>query len=76
MKYLCPRDFRRGEMEENMILPYHFSDEQIYSVADTRLGLYRQTGMRVVNFLLNPEVLSIGKEDRPGLVNPLTYYLR
>ena len=60
----------------NKILPYHFSDEQIYSVANTRLGLYRQTGMRVVNFLLNPEVLSIGKEDRPGLVNPLTYYLR
>ena len=60
----------------NKILPYHFSDEQIYSVANTRLGLYRQTGMRVANFLLNPEVLSIGKEDRPGLVNPLTYYLR
>ena len=60
----------------NKILPYHFSDEQIYSVANTRLGLYRQTGMRVANFLLNPEVLSIGKEDRPGLVNPLAYYLR
>ncbi|WP_259295369.1 reverse transcriptase domain-containing protein, partial [Faecalicoccus pleomorphus] len=60
----------------NKVLPYHFSDEQIYSVANTRLGLYRQTGMRVANFLLNPEVLAIGKEDRPGLVNPLTYYLR
>ena len=60
----------------NKVLPYNFSDEQIYSVANTRLGLYRQTGMRVANFLLNPEVLAIGKEDRPGLVNPLTYYLR
>ena len=60
----------------NKILPYNFSDEQIYSVANTRLGLYRQTGLKVANFLLNADVLAIRKEDRPGLVNPLTYYLR
>ena len=60
----------------NKILPYNFSDEQIYSVANTRLGLYRQTGLKVANFLLNADVLAIRKGDRPGLVNPLTYYLR
>ena len=60
----------------NKILPYNFSDEQIYSVANTRLGLYRQTGLKVANFLINADVLAIRKGDRPGLVNPLTYYLR
>src|SRR5699024_3765810 len=51
----------------NKILPYNFSDEQIYSVANTRLGLYRQTGLKVANFLLNADVLAIRKGDRPGL---------
>lgn len=60
----------------NKVLPYNFPDERIYSLANTRLGLYRRTQLPVVNFLLNPDVLSIRKEDRPGLVNPLAYYLR
>lgn len=60
----------------NKKLPYHFSDEQIYSVANTRLGVYKQANGNVVNFLLNAEVLAIRKEERPGLVNPLLYYLR
>lgn len=60
----------------NKVLPYNFPDERIHSVANTRLGLYRRTQLPVVNFLLNPDVLSISKEDRPGLVNPLAYYLR
>lgn len=60
----------------NKKLPYHFSDEQIYAVANTRLGLYRQAYGNVVNFLLNVDILAIRKEERPGLVNPLTYYLR
>lgn len=60
----------------NKVLPYNLPDERIYSVANTRLGLYRRTQLPVVNFLLNPDVLSISKEDRPGLVNPLAYYLR
>ena len=60
----------------NKKLPYNFSDEQIYSVANTRLGLYKQANANVVNFLLNADVLAIRKEERPGLVNPLAYYLR
>ncbi|MGX6965199.1 group II intron maturase-specific domain-containing protein, partial [Tetragenococcus halophilus subsp. halophilus] len=27
------------------------------------------------NFTLSPKVLAIKKKDRPGLVNPLNYYL-
>ncbi len=49
--------------------------EDIYKVANSRLGWYRKCGMDVVNYLLSPKVLSIKKADRPGLVNPLEYYL-
>ena len=59
----------------NKKLSCHFTDEQIFSVANTRLGLYRQANGHVVNFLLSPKILAIKKEDRPGLVNPLNYYL-
>lgn len=59
----------------NNKLSCHFTDEQIFSVANTRLGLYRQANGHVVNFLLSPKILAIKKEDRPGLVNPLNYYL-
>lgn len=51
------------------------SEEEIYSTANTRLGLYRQKGMRVANYILSPKWLKEEKEDRPGLVDPLEYYL-
>lgn len=53
-----------------------FNHESIYKVANSRLGLYRQSGMNVVNFILNPKLLETKIKDRPGLVNPLEYYLR
>ncbi len=53
-----------------------FSEEEIYKCANTRLGWYRRSGMDVVNFILSPKVLNIGKGDRPGLVHPLNYYLK
>lgn len=49
-------------------------DEDIFKVANSRLGWYKQSGMNIVNFLLSPEILGIKKKDRPGLVNPLAYY--
>ena len=52
-----------------------FSEEEIYATANTRLGLYRQAGQRTVNYILNPKLLATGKGDRPGLVDPLKYYL-
>lgn len=52
-----------------------FSWEEIFKVACSRLGWYRRAGFDVVNYLLSPKVLAIRKGDRPGLVNPLEYYL-
>ena len=54
----------------------NFTDEDIFKVANSRLGLYRQCGMNIVNFILSQTVLAIRKANRPGLVNPLEYYLR
>ena len=54
----------------------NFTNEDIYKVANSRLGLYRQCGMNVINFIISPRVLAIRKANRPGLVNPLEYYLR
>ena len=53
-----------------------FTDEEVFKVANSRLGLYRQCGMNVINFIISPKVLGIQKAERPGLVNPLEYYLR
>ena len=71
-----PLKIYRSLMLLNRKLPYHFSDERIFAVANTRLGLYKQSNGDVVNYLLSPEILAIKKGDRPGLVNPLEYYLR
>ena len=51
---------------------------QIYKAANSGLGWYRRSGMSTVNFLLSPKVLALPnkKENRPGLVDPLSYYLR
>lgn len=54
----------------------NLTDEDIFKVANTRLGLYRQCGMNVINFIISPKVLALPKAERPGLVNPLEYYLR
>ena len=54
----------------------NFTEEDIYKVANSRLGLYRQCGMNVINFIISPTVLAIRKANRSGLVNPLEYYLR
>ena len=70
-----PRRIYINLQKLNKKFSYHFSDEEIFSVANTRLGLYRQASGHVVNFLLSPKILAIKKKDRPGLVNPLIYYL-
>jgi RNA-directed DNA polymerase len=71
-----PRKIYKNLQLLNRKLPYKFREEQIYSVANTRLGLYKQANGNVVNFLLNADILAINKEGIPGLVNPLEYYLR
>ena len=55
-----------------------FTDEEIYMTASTRLGWYRQCGTKIVNYLISANLLSKPnkKRNRPGLVNPLSYYLK
>lgn len=59
----------------NRALKCGFTDEEIFKVANSRLGWYRRCGMCVVNFILNPEILGYKTKGRPGLVDPLAYYL-
>lgn len=59
----------------NRIVGCNFTDEEIYKVANSRLGWYRQAAGYVVNYAINPEILGRKTKDRPGLVDPLAYYL-
>lgn len=52
-----------------------FSQEEIYKVANSRLGWYRRSGMNVVNFIISKELLETKIKDSAGLLNPLSYYL-
>ena len=70
-----PRRIYVNLMKLNEKFGCHMTDEEIYKVANSRLGWYRRSGMYVVNYLLSPAVLAIKKKERPGLVNPLTYYM-
>ena len=59
----------------NKLQNFSFTEEDIFKVANSRLGWYRRCGMNVVNYILNPRILAIKKKERQGLVNPLEYYL-
>jgi len=71
-----PRTVYTNLMKLNRAFKCNMSEEDIYKVANSRLGLYRRCG-NVVNFLLSPKVLALPnkKENRPGLIDPLAYYL-
>lgn len=71
-----PMTIYRNLMKLNIACKCKFSKEDIYKCANTRLGWYKRSAMNVVNFTLSPKVLSIKKGERPGLVNPLDYYLK
>ena len=62
----------------NKSLKCGFTDEEIYRTANTRLGWYRQCGIKIINYLISADLLSKPnkKRNRPGLVNPLLYYLK
>ena len=72
-----PKTIYKNLMRLNVKLKCGMSDEDIYKVANSGLGWYRRSGMNTVNYLLSPKVLSLPnkKENRPGLVDPLAYYL-
>ena len=72
-----PKTIYESLMKVNKAYNCGFTDEEIYSVANTRLGWYRQCGTKTVNYLISADLLSKPnkKRNRPGLVNPLLYYL-
>ncbi|GEQ39105.1 group II intron reverse transcriptase/maturase [Tetragenococcus halophilus] len=74
-QWKLPRRIYMNLQQLNRLFKCHFKKEDIYKVANSRLGWYRKCGMDVVNFTLSPKVLAIKKKDRPGLVDPLSYYL-
>ena len=52
-----------------------FSQEDIYKVANSRLGWYRRSGMNIVNFIISKDLLENRIKDGAGLLNPPSYYL-
>ena len=72
-----PKTIYRNLMKLNRICKCNMSEQDIFKVANSRLGLYRRCSMDVVNYLLSPKILekTNKKEGRPALVNPLNYYL-
>lgn len=71
-----PRTIYKNLMYLNKRFNCNFDDESIFKVANSRLGLYKQCSMNVVNFIISPKLLETKTKDRPALVNPLRYYLR
>ena len=72
-----PLKIFRCLMHYNIQQKCNIHAERIFAVANTRLGLYKQSNGDVVNFILSPKLLTQNtKEGKPGLVNPLEYYLR
>lgn len=57
------------------ILHSNIKDDEIFGIANARQGLYRMSTHKKINYLISPKVLAMKKGDRPGLVNPLEYYL-
>ena len=74
-QWKLPKRIYTNLMRINKALKCKFSDEDIHKVASTRLGWYRRSTGHVNTFWLSPKVLGISKADRPGLVDPLNYYL-
>ncbi len=72
-----PPTIYKNLMKINQACGYNFSEQQIYGIANARQGLYRMCKHPTINFILNPTIISKEnkKENRPGLVNPLSHYL-
>ena len=74
-QWKLPKKIYTNLMRINKVFRCGFSDEDIHKTANTRLGLYKRCTGNVINYLLSPKVLGIKKAERPGLIDPLEYYL-
>ena len=70
-----PKTIYRNLQKLNRFGKCGFTDEDIFKVAKSRLGWYRRCAGDVVNYALSPKILGLKTKDRPGLVDPLAYYL-
>ncbi len=70
-----PKTIYRNLQRLNRFGKCNLSDEDIFKVANSRLGWYRRSAGDVMNYALSPKVLGLKTKDRPGLVDPLAYYL-
>ncbi len=73
-----PKTIYKNLMKLHRYLKSNIQPERVKGVANARQGWYRRAKLPIVNFLISPEILAMPnkKENRPGLVNPLAYYLR
>ena len=73
-----PKTIYRNLMKIHRYLKSSIPAERVRGVANARQGWYRRAKLPIVNFLITPEILAMDnkKENRPGLIDPLEYYLR
>lgn len=77
-KWKKPKTIYKNLMRMNLKFKNRFSEEDVYKVANSRLGLYRKATGNIISFILNPKkILSYTdkKKGITGLVNPIEYYL-
>ena len=74
-QWKTPKTIYRNLSYLNRKYQIGFSHEEIFKVANSRLGWYRRSGMNVVNFIISKELLETKIKDSAGLLNPLSYYL-
>ena len=74
-QWKSPRTIYRNLAYINRKYGNGFQYEDIFKIANSRLGLYKRCGMNVINYILSPKLLETKIKNRPALVNPLNYYL-
>lgn len=70
-----PRRTFLNLMKLNRIVGGNFERERLLSIANARQGLFRRAAIKEISYLLSPAILAKSTKDRPGLVDPLAYYL-
>ena len=70
-----PKTIYKNLQQLNRFGKCGLEEEEIYKVANSRLGWYRRSAGYVVNYTLSPKILGTATKSRPGLVDPLAYYL-
>ena len=74
-QWKTPKTIYRNLSHLNRKYKNRFNHEDIFKVANSRLGWYRRGGMNVVNYIISKELLETKIKDSTGLLNPLSYYL-